>query len=90
MVSYASAAVALSPSCTISPDQSDPRSPTLDAVTCPVCVKTARNPDWAGTIDSKDCAEAIGRLWDQVLPYGYIHWTFWASTVDWLFKIIVS
>ena len=64
------------------PDQSQPQFLSLTAQRPPMCVNAAQNPDWAGRIDANDCAQAIGRLWDRVLPYGYTQWTFWASSVD--------
>ncbi|KAF6237921.1 hypothetical protein HO173_004122 [Letharia columbiana] len=73
------AATAPSPSYTIFQDQSSPPSPTLNARNSPICVRVAQNPDWAGAIDAKHCADAIGRLWDRMLPYGYTQWTFWAT-----------
>lgn len=63
-------------------EQSQPQFPSLNAQYPPICVKAAQNLDWAGTIDAQDCADAIGRLWDRVLPYGYTQWKFWASSVD--------
>lgn len=76
------AATALSPSGDTSPGQSQPPSPTLDAQTSPICVRAAQNPDWAGAIDAKSCADAIARLWDRVSPYGYTRWKFWASELN--------
>lgn len=72
-------ATALSPSWTTFLHKSQPRSATLNAQNNPVCVHAAPNPNWAGRIDAQDCADALGRLWDRVLPYGYIQWTFWSS-----------
>lgn len=82
MVPHVCAASALPPARTIIPDRSPPQVPPLNAPGSPVCVKAAQNPDWAGTIDERDCADAIVRLWDRVSPYGYIQWTFWASSLD--------
>ena len=48
----------------------------------PICVNAARDPDWTGVIDGKDCAEAVARLWDRLKPYGYIQWTFRSSEGD--------
>ncbi|KAF6219839.1 hypothetical protein HO133_003664 [Letharia lupina] len=62
------AATAPSPSYTTFQDQSSPPSPTLNARNSPICVRVAQNPDWAGAIDAKHCADAIGRLWDRTLP----------------------
>lgn len=70
------AAIVLPPPWTIVPEQSQPRSPTMYARGAPVCVNTARNLDWAGLIDVKDCAEAVAQLQDRLKPYGYIQWTF--------------
>ena len=75
-------ATALSPSWTTGLHKSQPRSATLNARNNPVCVHAAPNPNWAGRIDAQDCADALGRLWDRVLPYGYIQWTFWVCVAD--------
>lgn len=79
---YLRAATALPPSNTTGSDKIHPLSSTLNARASSVCVDAVRNPDWAGAIDPMDCADAIGRLWDRVLPYGYTQWTFWASVVE--------
>lgn len=76
---YLRAATALPPSNTTGSDKIHPLSSTLNARASSVCVDAVRNPDWAGAIDPMDCADAIGRLWDRVLPYGYTQWTFWSS-----------
>lgn len=82
IIPHVCAAPALPPAWTTVPDQSQPRLPPLNAQHSPMCVEAAQNPNWAGAIDPKDCADAIGRLWDRVLPYGYTQWTFWASSVE--------
>lgn len=74
------------PNTTTASDQIQLLSPTLNARDSPICVDAIRSPDWAGAIDPQDCADAIGRLWDRVLPYGFIQWTFWASIAERLFK----
>ena len=81
-VAGVSNATALSSSWTTFLHKSQPRSATLNAQDNPVCVHAAPNPNWAGRIDAQDCADALGRLWDRVLPYGYIQWTFWVCVAD--------
>ena len=82
LIPHMCAASALLPARTTVSDQIQPQLPSLTAQGLPVCVKAVKNPDWAGTINANDCADAIGRLWDRVSPYGYTLWTFWASSVD--------
>ena len=78
---YLYAATVLSPLWTVSSGQGHPPSLSLNAQRHPICVNAAQSPDWAGAIDARDCGEAIGRLWDRVLPYGHTQWTFWASSI---------
>ena len=62
--------------------KSQPRFATLNAQNNPICVHASPNPNGAGHMDAQDCADALGRLWDRVLPYGYIQWTFWECVAD--------